>query len=229
MSDVKRFNELLDIQEHAAFVRENHAGHFTEKWVSSDLSVVAADFTSQKVTFRFPVLKEYQNPMGTFHGGAQATIFDVCTSWALAMIAKPGFWSTMGTTRTLVVNCLRPGMVGDYVLLETEIVQAGKRMALLRAEMRREKDGALITPPPSLGLRKVRHYANFAVWKCPCTRSVERVFLRLIGSGDHLDLHSLSPGAVLAGMLWLEDAAGNRARQQSSLLRCGCDVEKQGQ
>nr|POE96481.1 putative esterase f42h10.6 [Quercus suber] len=145
MSDLDRFKALIDLKEHASSVQENQAGHFTEKWLSSDLSVTAADFTSQKVTFRFPVLKEYQNPLGTFHGGAQATIFDICTTWALAMIAKPGFWSTMGITRTLAVNCLRPGMVGDYVLLECEIVQAGKRMSLLRAEMRREKDGALIS------------------------------------------------------------------------------------
>lgn len=45
-----------------------------------------------RVTFRFPVTKLYCNYGGTLHGGAQATLMDLCTLCALAPIAKPGFW-----------------------------------------------------------------------------------------------------------------------------------------
>ncbi|QIW97407.1 hypothetical protein AMS68_002925 [Peltaster fructicola] len=100
------------------------------------------------VTFSFPVKKFYTNIMGSLHGGAQATIFDAVTTLALQAVAEPekGQWlEGGGVSRTLNVTYLRPAPEGERVLLECEVVHAGKRLCLLRGVMKRERDGAIIS------------------------------------------------------------------------------------
>ena len=46
--------------------------------------------------------------LGNVHGGAQATIYDVCTSVLMAAIARPGFWVFLGVSRTLSVTYMSP-------------------------------------------------------------------------------------------------------------------------
>lgn len=81
--------------------------------------------------------------MGNLHGGCTATLFDVCTTVALAPIAKPGFWAYAGVTRTLQVTYLRPMAQGDVVLIECEVVHAGKRLCTIKGTMKRKSDGAI--------------------------------------------------------------------------------------
>lgn len=146
-------------------------GHFQLEWFES-LEVVSAEQTSAttaRVAYRFPVLDVYLNPRAAFHGGAIATFFDMCTSLALFLIAKPGFWQSFGTTRSLNCVYLRPAAPGEALICEAEvssiakgrlffllvvllmfllhldqIVHAGKRLCLIKGVMKRERDGAVI-------------------------------------------------------------------------------------
>ena len=89
-----------------------------------------------RVTFRFAVQPVHINGLGNLHGGCAATLFDVCTSLVVHLVARPGFWTFLGVTRTLNVVCLRPVPVDSIVDLECDIVQVGKRLCALRGVMR---------------------------------------------------------------------------------------------
>lgn len=45
--------------------------------------------TAARITYAFPVLREYLNPSMGLHGGQQAAFFDICTSWLLYLVRKP--------------------------------------------------------------------------------------------------------------------------------------------
>ncbi|KAK3066247.1 hypothetical protein LTR53_017487 [Teratosphaeriaceae sp. CCFEE 6253] len=96
-------------------------------------------------TFRFRVDRFYCNGSGNLHGGAQSAMFDMCTSIALQAIGTPDFWMNGGVTRSLNVTCLRPAPEGEVLLLEAEVVQMGKTLALLHGTLRRERDGVLVS------------------------------------------------------------------------------------
>jgi len=94
--------------------------------------------------FEYEVNKAHTNGLGNLHGGCCATIFDFCTSTALVPIAKPGFWTFVGVSRTLNVTYIRPMPVGEVVIVECEVVHAGKRLAALKGVMKRKSDGAIM-------------------------------------------------------------------------------------
>lgn len=128
-------------------VLEKTPQHFLKTWAES-VEIVSAEKlteTTARTVWRFKVQPEYFNPAGTLHGGAQAAFLDVCTSFTLLLVSKPGFWTTNGSTRTLNVTYLRPALDGDMVRLECEIVHAGKRLALIIGRIVRERDGAVIS------------------------------------------------------------------------------------
>ena len=78
------------------------------------------------------------------HGGATALILDVCTSLALVMIWREGFWENLGVSRTLNVTYVKPVREGEEVEVVAEIVAVGKRMCVIRGTMRRvrrEREG----------------------------------------------------------------------------------------
>jgi acyl-coenzyme A thioesterase 13 len=96
-----------------------------------------------RAVFEFMVDEAYCNRLGNQHGGCTATLFDICTTVALAPIARPGFWAYAGVTRTLSLTYLRPMALGEEIVLECEVVHAGKRMCLIKGVMKRKKDGAI--------------------------------------------------------------------------------------
>ncbi|TVY37625.1 Acyl-coenzyme A thioesterase [Lachnellula subtilissima] len=110
-----------------------------------DIQIVSASTDPGRVVFRFKIQAEHCNRLGNLHGGCTATIFDICTTCALAPIAKEGFWAYAGVTRTLSVTYLRPIPEGETVLIEAEVVHAGKRLCALKGVMKRESDGAVLT------------------------------------------------------------------------------------
>ena len=71
------------------------------------------------------------NRLDSLHGGCTATVFDLCTTTALAPIAKPGYWDFASVSRTLNVTYLRPARAGERLLVISEVVHAGKRSAIL--------------------------------------------------------------------------------------------------
>ena len=89
-------------------------------WIQS-VEILEAEQTSEttaRVVYRFPVLWQYLNPAGGLHGGQSAAMFDTATSWLVSLVRKPGFWMTMGTSRSLNVTFLRPAAEGEMLLME---------------------------------------------------------------------------------------------------------------
>ena len=70
------------------------------------------------------------NISGNLHGGAISTLFDVCTTTALAVARRRGFWELAGVTRTLNTTCLRPVMAGEEIEIEGEVLQVGKNLGI---------------------------------------------------------------------------------------------------
>jgi len=95
-----------------------------------------------KSVFEYQVNKHHTNGMGNLHGGCTATLFDYCTTTALIPLAKPGFWMLPGVSRTLNVTYIRPVPIGEVVLIESEVIHVGKRLAVLKGVMKRKSDGA---------------------------------------------------------------------------------------
>lgn len=139
---------------------------FDNDLIENHLKIISAD-PSGKVVYSFVVPQSFTNRMGNLHGGAAALIFDVCTTGALAPIAKPGFWQYAGVTRALNVTYLRPAPVNEEVDVVCEVVHAGKRLTTIKGEIR-SKDGKVLCmaehlkvsidppaggPPPKVGGR----------------------------------------------------------------------------
>jgi acyl-coenzyme A thioesterase 13 len=110
----------------------------------NDIKLVSASNNPGKSVFRYTVLPSHCNRLGNLHGGCTSTIFDFCTTSALAPIAQPGFWAFAGVSRTLNVTYIRPVPEGETVLIESEVVHAGKRLCSIMGTMRRESDGAVM-------------------------------------------------------------------------------------
>ncbi|KAK2608954.1 hypothetical protein QQS21_002530 [Conoideocrella luteorostrata] len=119
------------------------------EWMSKllpHLEVTSADpSTPASVTFSFTCLEEHCNRLENLHGGAAATLFDLCTTIPLVLISKPGFWQYLGVTRNLNVTYFRPVPKGEEVIIETEALQVGKRLATLKGVMRRKRDGEIVS------------------------------------------------------------------------------------
>jgi len=49
-----------------------------------------------------------------------------------------------GVTRTLNVTFLKPAEEGEKVIIESEVVSAGKRLCVLKGTMRRESNGEIL-------------------------------------------------------------------------------------
>ena len=97
-----------------------------------------------RVTFAYTVKPDHCNRLGNLHGGCAATLFDLCTTVPLALVNRPGFWSWMGVSRTLNVTYLRPVARGEQVLIEGEVVQAGRQLCTLAGRIRRRSDGQVM-------------------------------------------------------------------------------------
>lgn len=101
-----------------------------------------------QATFAFNIPATYTNqPKGssklTTHGGAIATFFDMTTSLAIMACNMEG-WESTGVSRGLSVTYLRPPVEGEACLIEAEVIQIGRRLAVVRGVMKREADGVLL-------------------------------------------------------------------------------------
>ncbi|EFR00018.1 thioesterase [Nannizzia gypsea CBS 118893] len=94
-----------------------------------------------RVTFIATVAPEMCNGLGNLHGGCATTLIDV-TSSAL-LFALGGHFSAGGVSRSLNITFLRPAPEGTEISINCELVHSGKRLALLRADIRRTDTGDL--------------------------------------------------------------------------------------
>ena len=94
--------------------------------LSRALTVVSASgMPKPRVLTRLTVTRAMCNVVGTLHGGAISTLFDMCTTLALIVAAT---WEIAGVTRTLSVTCLAPVFLGEEIQIEGEVVQVGKKL-----------------------------------------------------------------------------------------------------
>ncbi|KAG6011830.1 hypothetical protein E4U54_007884 [Claviceps lovelessii] len=119
------------------------------EWMSTllpHINLTSADpGAPARVSLTFTCLDHHCNRMGNLHGGATATLFDMCTTLPLLLISKPGFWQFLGVTRNLNVSYFRPVLKGEEVIIETEAMQVGKKLATLKGVMRRKRDGEIVS------------------------------------------------------------------------------------
>ena len=71
-------------------------------------------------------------------------IVDMCTTMAVAPVARRDFWWFGGVSRKLDVTYLRPVMSGRTVRVECEVVQIGRALATIHAKIRRKSDGVIL-------------------------------------------------------------------------------------
>ena len=90
------------------------------------MTLISASLTPRpRLVTRLTVTPAMCNTLGTLHGGAICTLFDVCTTLALAMARK---WEVPGVTRTLSTTCLVPVSPGEEIEVVGKLVQVGKRL-----------------------------------------------------------------------------------------------------
>ena len=53
-------------------------------------------------------------------------------------------WAFAGVSRTLNVTYIRPIPAGEEVIIESEVVHAGKRLCSIKGVMKRKTDGAIL-------------------------------------------------------------------------------------
>ncbi|KAF2691496.1 Thioesterase/thiol ester dehydrase-isomerase [Lentithecium fluviatile CBS 122367] len=108
------------------------------KLESATLEPTKENPNDAKTVFTMTVPREYCNMAGALHGGAVSLIFDICTSTALNVCAREGFWDTGHVSRTLNCTYMRPVPQGEKIWIESEVVHLGKRMATLRGSIKNE-------------------------------------------------------------------------------------------
>ncbi|RPB17390.1 putative acyl-coenzyme A thioesterase 13, partial [Morchella conica CCBAS932] len=94
--------------------------------------------------FELTIKPAYTNGLNNLHGGCAALIYDICTSAALMVIAREGFWEFVGVSRNLNVTYIRPVPCGTKVTILSEVVHAGQRLATIRGVMKTE-DGKVVS------------------------------------------------------------------------------------
>ncbi|ODH48394.1 hypothetical protein GX48_05486 [Paracoccidioides brasiliensis] len=97
-----------------------------------------------KVSFLLKVTDPFCNKTKQLHGGCASTLIDVTSTGLLIGLSRPGLFSRGGVTRTLHVKFLRPVPVGMEVRVVNELVHAGKRLALVRPEIRGRIRGSFV-------------------------------------------------------------------------------------
>ena len=90
---------------------------------------------------RITVDEGVQNLFGSLHGGAIATIVDDAGTMAIMSGDRDG---RPGVTTDLNVTYVAAAKAGEVVLVEANVLKAGRTMAFVAVDLRRERDGALV-------------------------------------------------------------------------------------
>ncbi|KAK2881771.1 hypothetical protein FQN49_000438 [Arthroderma sp. PD_2] len=95
-----------------------------------------------RVTYIATVASDMCNGLGNLHGGCATTLVDVATSTLL--LGTGGYFSMGGVSRSLNMTFLRPAPEGTEISINCELIHAGKRLALLKADIRRTDTGQVL-------------------------------------------------------------------------------------
>lgn len=101
----------------------------------------AAHGGAHGLRFRMPVAKALANRFGKLHGGAASTVVDVLTSYCLCML-EPDRLAHVSTH--LAIDFLNPMPTGAALIADCIVLRAGRTLAVMECELRREEDGVLV-------------------------------------------------------------------------------------
>lgn len=96
-----------------------------------------------RATYLLTATPELCNRLGNLHGGCATTIIDNLSSTVLLAAGRPGFYSAGGVSRNLNLTYLRPVPVGTEIRIVCEVVNMGRKLALLKGEIRKANDDAV--------------------------------------------------------------------------------------
>ncbi|KAH8691348.1 putative thioesterase family protein [Talaromyces proteolyticus] len=138
----------LDVQGFMHSIQNKTPGEGQAYWdIDQNRANVRLESASKgppaRVTYRLTVTPQMRNSMDSLHGGCAATIIDNLSTTILMAVSKPGMFQYGGVSRNLNVTYLRPLPLNTDMRLICEVVQMGRRLALLKAEIRRVDDDAL--------------------------------------------------------------------------------------
>jgi acyl-coenzyme A thioesterase 13 len=86
-------------------------------------TLLAAEKGKMRVSLE--VRAELTNPGGILHGGAIAGLIDEVIGFTTFSLEKPGFYVAMN----LNVDFLQPGILGETIIAETEVIKDGRNVA----------------------------------------------------------------------------------------------------
>lgn len=99
------------------------------------------DFNYGEVILKVKMRRELEQPYGTLHGGATASLIDTAMAFACVSVMAEGEQST---TVDLTVHYLRPHTEGE-VFCTAKIERAGKRVLTVSAEVVNEQGKLVAT------------------------------------------------------------------------------------
>jgi acyl-coenzyme A thioesterase 13 len=94
-----------------------------------------------KATVELAVTPELQNPNGSLHGGAVASLIDYAGTVAIMSADRDG---RPGVTTDLNTTYLAATPGGDTAIAEATVLKVGRTLAFVTCDVRRKSDGALV-------------------------------------------------------------------------------------
>lgn len=90
---------------------------------------------------RLPVDEPVHNLSGTLHGGAIATLVDIAGTLAIITADRDG---RSGVTTDLNISYFSPGLSGQAVVADAQVLKNGKTLAFVTVDVRRQNDNVLV-------------------------------------------------------------------------------------
>jgi acyl-coenzyme A thioesterase 13 len=107
-------------------------------WTFPGLEAVAVE--DGRVVIRVEVTLDLVNVAKTLHGGAAATLVDIVGTLAIINADRD---NRFGVSTDLNVTWLAPIPLGDAAVVDARILKAGRTLAFVTVEIRRESDDVL--------------------------------------------------------------------------------------
>ncbi len=103
-----------------------------------------------KLSIAFKVRNEFANPGGILHGGVIAGIIDEAIGMTTFSLGKEGFYVAVN----LNVDFLRPGLIGETLRVETEVIRDGRTLAHAECKIYNEQGKLIAKAASNLALTK---------------------------------------------------------------------------
>ncbi|HJQ43527.1 MAG TPA: PaaI family thioesterase [Jatrophihabitantaceae bacterium] len=107
-------------------------------WTVPGLEAIAVE--EGRVVVRVEVTLDHVNVAKTLHGGAAATLVDIVGTLAIINADRD---NRFGVSTDLNVTWLAPIAMGDAAIVDARVLKAGRSLAFVTVDIRRESDDVL--------------------------------------------------------------------------------------